>query len=80
MASDAPRSTIRLTSLPAPRCVPCADLNIAFNIWIWSEFFVLLLNKRRRAIHDFIAETVVISTLPEKQPAPNHENIPLTAS
>ncbi|EPJ46300.1 MAG: hypothetical protein OFPII_21660 [Osedax symbiont Rs1] len=31
------------------------------NIWVWSEFFVLLLNKRKRAIHDFIAGTVVIN-------------------
>lgn len=28
--------------------------------WIWSEFIVLLSNKRRRALHDFIAGTVVI--------------------
>jgi len=31
------------------------------NIWIWGEFIVLLLNKRKRAIHDFIAGTVVIN-------------------
>jgi uncharacterized RDD family membrane protein YckC len=30
------------------------------QVWIWSEAFVCLLNKRRRAIHDFIAGTVVI--------------------
>lgn len=30
------------------------------NIWIWSEFIVLLTNKRKRALHDFIAGTVVI--------------------
>jgi len=30
------------------------------NIWIWSEFVVLLFNTRKRALHDFIAETVVI--------------------
>lgn len=35
-------------------------LNILHQIWIWSEVFVLLLNKRKRAIHDFIAGTVVI--------------------
>ena len=28
--------------------------------WFWSEFVVLLLNERKRAIHDFIAGTVVI--------------------
>jgi uncharacterized RDD family membrane protein YckC len=35
-------------------------LNILSNIWIWSEFVVMLTNKRRRAPHDFIAGTVVI--------------------
>lgn len=28
--------------------------------WYWSEMIVLLLNKRKRALHDFIAGTVVI--------------------
>jgi uncharacterized RDD family membrane protein YckC len=30
------------------------------QVWVWSEFVVLLTNKKRRAIHDFIAGTVVI--------------------
>lgn len=30
-------------------------------IWVWSEVLVLLFNKRKRAIHDFIAGTVVIN-------------------
>lgn len=30
------------------------------NIWVWSELLVLLFNKRKRAIHDYIAGTVVI--------------------
>lgn len=34
--------------------------NIAMNVWIWSEFVVMLTNKKRRALHDFIAGTVVI--------------------
>lgn len=32
----------------------------ASNIWIYSEFIVLLTNERKRAIHDYIAETVMI--------------------
>jgi uncharacterized RDD family membrane protein YckC len=32
----------------------------ASNIWIYSEFIVLLTNKRKRAIHDFIASTVIV--------------------
>ena len=34
---------------------------IALNIWIWSEFIVMLTNKKRRALHDFMAGTVVIN-------------------
>lgn len=32
------------------------------NIWVYSELFVLLFNKRRRALHDFIADTVIVKT------------------
>ena len=35
-------------------------INSMFQIWFWGELIVLLFNKRRRAIHDFIAGTVVI--------------------
>jgi uncharacterized RDD family membrane protein YckC len=31
------------------------------QIWIWSEVIVMLFNKSRRALHDFIAGTVVTS-------------------
>ena len=34
--------------------------NILMNIWVWSELLILLLNKRKRALHDYIGETVVI--------------------
>jgi uncharacterized RDD family membrane protein YckC len=30
------------------------------NLWFWSEVIVLLFNKKRRALHDFIAKTVVV--------------------
>ena len=36
--------------------------NWTFNVWTWGELFVLLFNKRKRALHDFIAETVIIRT------------------
>ncbi len=43
----------------------------AMNIWIWSEFLVMLTNKKRRALHDFMAGTVVInnhaSTISDQQ-------------
>ncbi|MBC2601666.1 RDD family protein [Puniceicoccus vermicola] len=35
-------------------------LGILSAVWVWGEFIVLLLNKRKRAIHDFIAGTIVI--------------------
>jgi uncharacterized RDD family membrane protein YckC len=37
-------------------------ITILSNIWIWSEIIVLLFNKRKRAIHDFIAGTVIIKS------------------
>jgi len=38
-------------------------IQILSNIWIWSEIIVLLFNKRKRALHDFIAGTVVVKDL-----------------
>lgn len=35
-------------------------VNIAFEIWTWGEFIVLLTNRKRRALHDFLAGTVVV--------------------
>jgi len=35
-------------------------VTIALNVWVWGEFLVMLTNKKRRAIHDFIAGTVVV--------------------
>jgi len=35
-------------------------VNILSQLWFWSELIVLLFNKRKRAIHDYIAGTVVI--------------------
>jgi hypothetical protein len=35
-------------------------VNIASEIWFWSDFIVLIFNKRKRALHDLIAGTVVI--------------------
>jgi uncharacterized RDD family membrane protein YckC len=32
------------------------------SIWFWSEIVVLLFNKRKRAIHDFIAGTVIVKS------------------
>lgn len=35
-------------------------IDILLNVWVWSEFIVMLTNKRRRALHDFMAGTVVV--------------------
>jgi uncharacterized RDD family membrane protein YckC len=37
-------------------------LDYSLTVWIWSEIIVLLFNRRKRALHDFIAGTVVIHT------------------
>ena len=39
-------------------------VSIASNIWRWSELFVMLTNKKRRALHDFLAGTVVLHDNP----------------
>ncbi len=35
-------------------------LDVLNQIWIWSELLVLLFNEKKRALHDFIAGTVVV--------------------
>ena len=37
-----------------------AYVNDGSSAWVWSELLVILLNERKRALHDFIAGTVVI--------------------
>lgn len=37
-------------------------VSTALQVWVWSEIIVILFNKKRRAIHDYIAGTVVIRT------------------
>ena len=42
-------------------------VSISMNIWVWGEFIVMFTNKKRRAVHDFIAGTVVIQkSVPNK--------------
>lgn len=36
------------------------SMMLAMNIWIWGEFVVMMTNRKRRALHDFIAGTVVV--------------------
>jgi uncharacterized RDD family membrane protein YckC len=45
-----------------------SPVRIALNIWIWGEFLVMLTNKRRRAIHDLLAGTVVIKDAKQAVP------------
>jgi uncharacterized RDD family membrane protein YckC len=35
-------------------------VNLLLQLWVWGEFVVMLTNKKRRALHDFMAGTVVI--------------------
>jgi uncharacterized RDD family membrane protein YckC len=41
-------------------------VQILHQVWTWSEFIVLLSNRKRRALHDFIAGTVVILDGPKQ--------------
>jgi uncharacterized RDD family membrane protein YckC len=46
--------------------------SILQQVWMWSEVVVVLFNKRKRALHDFIAGTVVIQKkFAEQSPAPD---------
>jgi uncharacterized RDD family membrane protein YckC len=47
-------------------------LNTTSNIWIWGEAVVLLFNKKRRALHDYIAGTVVIHSKRGNAATANH--------
>ena len=40
-------------------------IEVLFNIWTWGELIVLLTNRKRRALHDFIAGTVVVHATPD---------------
>ena len=60
------RATYQQENMPSWATI----VSLLFNIWVWSEFIVMLTNKRRRALHDFIAGTVVIRTS-----IPKEENI-----
>jgi uncharacterized RDD family membrane protein YckC len=35
-------------------------VSVLVQVWVWSEFITMLLNEKRRAVHDFIAGTVVV--------------------
>jgi uncharacterized RDD family membrane protein YckC len=37
-------------------------VTVLMNVWIWSEFLSMMLNKKRRAVHDYMAATVVVKT------------------
>ena len=43
-------------------------VNIALGIWLFSEPIVMLTNSSRRALHDFIAGTIVILDVPKHAP------------
>jgi uncharacterized RDD family membrane protein YckC len=48
------------------------------NIWVWGELIVLLTNEKRRALHDFIAGTVVVHDRPEVTPPAGADSVTST--
>ena len=48
-------------------------LTLLQGVWVWSELIVLLTNTKRRALHDFIAGTVVVhaKTIQTSSPLPD---------
>ena len=56
-----PLSIVQKSMLLAAAAPPWyKGVNIAMNVWVWSEFITILFNKRKKALHDYIAGTVVI--------------------
>ena len=50
------------------------QIDIATQVWVWSEVVVLLFNRKRRALHDFIAGTVVVETRQGMEGTPSADN------
>jgi uncharacterized RDD family membrane protein YckC len=50
----------RIAQLTALRPPWTGYATIAASVWVYSEFIVMLTNEKRRALHDFIAGTIVI--------------------
>jgi hypothetical protein len=41
--------------------VPChRPIAVASQLWYWGELLVVLMNRRRRSLHDYLAGTVVV--------------------
>jgi uncharacterized RDD family membrane protein YckC len=38
-------------------------VSVLIQVWVWGEFVTMLLNKRRRAVHDYLAGTVVVRSV-----------------
>jgi uncharacterized RDD family membrane protein YckC len=45
-------------------------INALNQLWAWGEFIVMLTNRKRRALHDFLAGTVVLHDPRHGAPAP----------
>lgn len=58
--NSAPDLQEKMKLLEGHMLIPDALFNLIATIWGLGDFIVLLLNEKRRAIHDFIAGTVVI--------------------
>lgn len=64
----------RVDNLKTHEPIWATGVETASLIWFWSEFIVMLLNKRRRALHDFIAGTIVIAE-PSQPGIPNADAV-----
>ena len=50
--------------------IPINFIAVLSQLWFWSELVVLLTNKQRRALHDFMAGTVVLNVGKPEEPTP----------
>ncbi len=60
----------RTTTLKGLAPVWYHPLVMISTAWVWSELIILLTNKERRSVHDFIAGTVVVHAPPKIKSPP----------
>lgn len=62
-AANLPAETTYLQMTFAKQLSPALNITMtAMMVWIYGDALFLLFNKKKRTVHDFIAETVVIRT------------------
>jgi uncharacterized RDD family membrane protein YckC len=68
----------KFSQLSASAPIWYRPVNFVETAWVWGELLVMLTNKKRRALHDFIAGTVVLLRDPWLPRPISSSDVPLT--